>query len=186
MGSKLGRPRINPEVCVEDGCSQPAVAKDRCDKHYRQWRRDSGEIPRKYTVNRGKTCQHEGCDLPAERRLLCSTHYARWLRNGDTDLRIAAHGDGHWRPSGYWVTTRKGKSQHNARHVMEEHLGRALLPGESVHHINGVRNDDRIENLELFVTSHPRGQRPNDLVEWALEILERYEDEYLRGLFPDD
>ena len=60
------------------------------------------------------------------------------------------------------------------RIVMEGVLGRELLPGENVHHVNGVRNDNRPENLELWVTSQPSGQRPEDLVAWAHEILRRY------------
>lgn len=90
-------------------------------------------------------------------------------------------GDGyHLTSSGYRARNVNGIQVFEHREVMEEIIGRPLMPHERVHHRNGKRDDNRPENLELWTgvgqsKKDPHGARLVDLVLDMIESLTKTE-----------
>jgi len=124
-------------------------------------------------------CIFQGCERHKYCKDLCRTHYKQ-LQRGSTLSPIRTNrnfnnGNGWVGKDGYVIVNRNGRKTGQHRVVMMDHLKRDLFPGETVHHKNGVRSDNRIENLELWSTSQPPGQRVEDKLEWAKHLINLYQ-----------
>lgn len=162
--------------CTVEGCSAPHKANGFCVAHNDLMRRHGTLTPP--PRRRRGPCVVDGCESIARYSdNLCGKHHGRMVKYGTTDFVSRAKGSVN--RNGYLVMHDGVRQRMAHRLVMQEHLGRELLKHENVHHINGDRLDNRIENLELWNTRQPKGQRIPDKVAWAIELLELYAPEAL-------
>lgn len=178
-------------TCKLPECDTPRHAYGYCSKHGARWKRYGD--PHTVKLVRNTNCAARGC--VRSRRFksgYCHPHNDRYKRLGDAMEDVPLNGLPPRRKAkiyaadGYVLVHAPDSPMAGVRRyvpeqrlVMAEHIGRPLKRHETVHHINGVRHDNRIENLELWSSLHPSGQRVMDKVEWATQMLALYAPERL-------
>lgn len=188
------RPRrvyTDDQACEINECTGPVFKKGWCQRHYDRWRNHGdplggrgGPPMRRYAT--GQTCEVDGCERAPLGLGYCRMHYSSLKKYGDplkSKWRVNEQGKRQWHVGHNGYITRYEPGNPNAikngyvyqhRQVMADYIGRSLRDGENVHHKNGNKADNAIENLELWISSQPAGQRVQDLVAWARQIIVMY------------
>lgn len=165
-------------TCEVNECSDSVHARGHCKYHYYQLVKGYTPGPRTRVRNgEFSECQFEGCDRPHRSKGWCGGHYAQVAAGNEPKplRKLAPRGSGSLNGNGYRMIAVDGSYVPEHRYIYEQFLGRKLLKEENIHHKNGVRHDNRLENLELWSSSQPSGQRVEDKIAWAKELLSLYE-----------
>lgn len=169
------------KACIIEDCSKKSKARGLCGKHYEQFRRTGSPLPRPKKVFIPVPCTVEDCSVNFHALGFCRHHYNIFKRHGDPSWVKKYTAEGYLHSHGYRILYRPNHPNADAngrlaehRYLMSEALKRPLLPKEEVHHMDGNRANNNLSNLELWNTSQPPGQRVEDKIKWAFEILNLY------------
>jgi len=88
------------------------------------------------------------CDTPSVARRLCQKHYAQWKAHGDPAYadKLRANQEPIVLNRHGYLQRRGMRTVENGQKLIHREIANAL-PGEHVHHINGIKTDNRRENL---------------------------------------
>jgi len=168
------------KTCSLDNCNRQLKAQGLCNAHYKRLLRGNPLDKPLRKGNELKTCSVDGCLNVHEAKGYCSRHLQRFYDGVALTSEWRGYGiNRRINHLGYSMICGPGISKPSQyvlehRYLMEQFLERKLNRNENIHHKNGVRSDNRLENLELWTTQQPSGQRVEDKISWAKDFLEKH------------
>lgn len=144
--------RNKGKACVVTGCGRDIHRREWCNTHYVRWRK-TGDVQAEkpiLAIGEQAVALNIAASFPIGTETMTASGYVVEKLSKSDPMFVMAN-----------QTGRKDRVLKH-RLVMARSIGRPLTDKETVHHINAIRDDNRIENLELWENRHPRGARQKD------------------------
>ncbi len=153
------RKMVAGKPCSVKGCSEPVKAKGYCSRHVYQFYKYGRIISDISLRNKHKKCSVAGCNRKHKANGFCNAHNLQVAKHGRVISEKLADRNGVSKSGEYVLILKPDHHEANKRGyvlrshlVWEKHTGHIVVSPEVIHHISGIKNDDRFENLKLFAS----------------------------------
>lgn len=166
--------------CYGNGCDREATERGLCHKHYYRFMKyGSPDITSRIPTKEAIGCKVEGCTGEYHAIGYCKKHFQRYNRTGLVNTKRKENGNGHTDKRGYIEHCINGKRCYEHRLVVEKEIGKELSEGSVVHHIDGNKLNNNLNNLMIFKNKgeharhHHEERRKNKIKSGNEALIER-------------
>lgn len=143
-------------TCIIEGCEKNRYGNGYCRPHWYGNKQYGDPLAVREYLKGGGTgkCSIEECHRLVRAKRFCTKHLDRFTKYGSPYItKYATPGSGHINKRGYKIIRCDGKAGFEHKFIVEQKLGRSLTNNEDIHHLDGNKLNNHLNNLIVLSKS---------------------------------